>query len=544
MSQTNWNLLTQPLLHALPAGWVSLPGLLACLARDEVDSFPALRPHQAPAWHMFLVQLAALALHRAGTDQLPQTEPEWAQALRGLTPEFPEDEPWCLVVEDPSKPAFLQSPIPTGVQVEEPVETPDELDLLTTSRNHDLKRGIARSASTDDWIYALMCLQTMAPSGGGQGGYRQIARIKGGWSYRPFAGLAPLSSSSQGGCLRLGTSFQRDVRVLLTTRDDHYTAHDAYKGIGGIGLLWTPKWEEGQPLQLGELDIWFIEVARRIRLHVDGEKLVGMKGTAKGPRVAAEQFSGDLGDPWAPVHINKEGKAEAFTLGLGELDYKRMSDLFIKGGDWVVPILAKHSSIDDDDATFALSVHAFSHDKKGNSRGFRSRILPIGGKISRALSIGHKREALHQLATKQVQEIEVFNDALRHSLALAAASGNSEKCDKDKREKKKYYPHAMEAKTCFDHAVDAIFFDHLWKRYEAQEEGGEALKSEAERFAHELKDCATAIFEASLPGIPCPSLYRPRAEARARSKFRSMVRYAFPELFPSRITKEDNDAFA
>jgi len=42
------------------------------------------------------------------------------------------------------------------VQVEEPLETPDELDLLTTSRNHDLKRGIARSASTDDWIYGAV----------------------------------------------------------------------------------------------------------------------------------------------------------------------------------------------------------------------------------------------------------------------------------------------------------------------------------------------------------------------------------------------------
>jgi CRISPR system Cascade subunit CasA len=82
----------------------------------------------------------------------------------------------------------------------------------------------------------------------------------------------------------------------------------------------------------------------------------------------------------------------------------------------------------------------------------------------------------------------------------------------------------------------------LWKRYEAQDEGKEALKAEAERFAVELNNRATGVFEESLPGIPCPSLYRPRAEARARRKFQSMVRYAFPELFPSRIIEEDNDA--
>src|SRR5664280_2434079 len=96
----DWNLLTTPLLRALPVGWVTLPGMLACLVRDEADSFPALRPHQAPAWHMFLVQLAALGLHRAGIDVLPETEAEWAKVLRGMTPEFPNDEPWCLAVED------------------------------------------------------------------------------------------------------------------------------------------------------------------------------------------------------------------------------------------------------------------------------------------------------------------------------------------------------------------------------------------------------------------------------------------------------------
>lgn len=538
----SWNLLTQPLLQTSPAGSLSLPGLLAGLARDEVDSFPALRPHQAPAWHMFLVQLAALALHRAGTAQLPQAEPEWLELLRGLTPDFSKDEPWRLVVDDWSKPAFLQPPVPAGVQVKEPVTTPDELDLLTTSRNHDLKRGIAKAASTDDWIYALMCLQTMTPSGGGQGGYRQIARIKGGWSYRPFAGLAPLTSSHRGNCLRLGTNFQRDVRVLLATREDQLREHEIYKESDGISLLWTAPWEEGQPLQFGDLDIWFIEVARRIRLSFDDKKLLGMKGTAKGPRVAAEQHNGGIGDPWAPVHrVNNE----MFTLGSREgFDYKLVSDLFIKRKDWIVPVLAEHSGIDSESETFALTLYGFSHDQKGNSRGFKSRILPIGGKISRALSIGHKREKLNDLATKQVQEIEVFHDALRNSLALFAAGGNNEKCEKDRREKKKYYPHSTEAKTRFDRAVDEIFFDYLWKRYEAQEESMEALKSEAQRFANELNKRATAVFEASLPGIPCPSLYWPRAEARARSKFRSMVSYAFPELFPSPITEEDNNALA
>src|SRR6266481_7133165 len=51
----------QPLFSLSSGDKVSLPGVLALLARDEVEGFAALRPHQTPAWHMFLVQLAALA---------------------------------------------------------------------------------------------------------------------------------------------------------------------------------------------------------------------------------------------------------------------------------------------------------------------------------------------------------------------------------------------------------------------------------------------------------------------------------------------------
>lgn len=71
------NLLTAPIIDISPNGKHSLAGLLAAMARDEVRGFPAQRPHQRAAWHMFLVQLAALALWTAGRDDLPETEDDW-----------------------------------------------------------------------------------------------------------------------------------------------------------------------------------------------------------------------------------------------------------------------------------------------------------------------------------------------------------------------------------------------------------------------------------------------------------------------------------
>ena len=148
------NLLVDPVLTLSNGERVSLPALFAAMARDEVRGFSALRPHQRPAWHMFLVQLAALSLWNSGHDDLPDVEAEWTAAMRRLTQGHEDDGPWRLAVEDESRPAFMQAPVPQGLKWSQ-VSTPDALDMLITARNHDLKQAIARVAEPEDWIYAL-----------------------------------------------------------------------------------------------------------------------------------------------------------------------------------------------------------------------------------------------------------------------------------------------------------------------------------------------------------------------------------------------------
>jgi CRISPR system Cascade subunit CasA len=507
---------------------------MACLARDKVDSFPAMRPHQAPAWHMFLVQLAALALHRAGASLLPETEAEWVQALRGLTPDFPHDEPWHLVVDDWNKPGFLQPPVPAGISLKTQVATPDALDLLITSRNHDLKQEVAREADAQDWVLALVSLQTGEGYGGA--GNQGIARMNGGSSSRPMLGLAPISQENNKiTSPRLGVWFRRDAAVMLATREEEWNQQSfrGYPATGGLGVTWTVPWDEGQQLGFEHLDLWFIEVCRRIRLKTQDGHLCGQSGNSIAPRTLAKHWKGAVGDPWAPVHVT-EGKG--FTLAGRNFDYSTLVEILFSG-NWKMPLLAQPAAFESSHETMVLVAEAFS---RGNSKteGFKSRILPIGGKIARTLSVGPKRKELHELACKQIEEIAKFDKALRDALALAAAGGKRDSL------RKEHYAHSDLARSYFDHAADEIFFEHLWARYEAQEESGEALKFEGERFARVLFERASSVFEAALPGIPCPTLYRPRAEARARSKFRSLVRFAFPELFPAPTNQEDNHAVA
>ena len=95
--------------------------------------------------------------------------------LRLLAPGFPGDEPWCLVVKDPPSPAFMQCPVTDGLgSYKRSRTTPDDLDLLVTSKNHDLKSATGRESQAEDWLFALISLQTMAGFlGAGNYGIRQ-----------------------------------------------------------------------------------------------------------------------------------------------------------------------------------------------------------------------------------------------------------------------------------------------------------------------------------------------------------------------------------
>ena len=298
------NLLTDPLISSISGHRFSLPGLFAAMARGEIDGFAFLRPHQRPAWHMFLVQLAVLALDRAGQRELPEAEAEWTELLRGLTPDFPDDEPWHLIVADRTKPGFMQPPDPGGLKWT-PVPTPDALDMLITSRNHDLKSAIAHEAAPEDWLFALVSLQTGEGYGGA--GNHGIARMNGGSSSRAMLGLAPVDAGNA--APNPSSWWARDLRRLLALRKDG--AGQGPCRAGGEALLWLKPWPEWRQLDLQSLDPWFIEVCRRVRLTTEGAE----RATSKAARINAKAFNGAIGDPWAPVH-RTEGKA----LTLGEDD--------------------------------------------------------------------------------------------------------------------------------------------------------------------------------------------------------------------------------
>ena len=494
-------------------GRLSLPELLAAMTRGEVQGFPALRPHQRPAWHMFLVQLGALAAWAVGHDELPKDGEQWTQALRALTLDDNDDDSWRLVVTDDAKPAFLQPPKPAGPGSENlkwsPVATPDALDLLITSRNHDLKGETARQAEPEDWMFALVSLQTSEGFGGAKN--YGIARMNGGSSSRPMLALAP-TAREEHVSVDPSAWWRRDVRRLIATRG--VGGGNAPGRAGGPALLWCLDWPEGKQLDLRDLDPWFIEICRRIRLVDEDGTISAYKSTSKAARVDAKVFNGVVGDAWAPVHAT-EGKS--FTLSHRGYDYKKLCELLFSG-DWKRPLLAEPEAAET--TNMLLIAEGIS---RGNSKteGFHSRILPL----PRTLALFSSNDAA-TLSKAQMEEIAEFDKALRDALSLVAAHG-----DRDARRKEHFAP-TNPARERFDRAADRLFFPSLWRRVEAAAAGdSEAQEAAATSFLSDLRKAAQLEFEVALTAIPCPTIHRPRAEARAKRVFHGTIRKKFSWLY-------------
>ena len=505
------NLITDPILTLAGGTKASLPTLFAALARGEVSGYTALRPHQRPAWHMFLVQLGALTLWKAGRVHPPRDADTWAHDLRSLTRDHPDDSPWRLTVADRSKPAFLQASAPDGLKWSEE-STPDSLDMLITARNHDMKQAIARQATAEYWLYALVSLQTCEGYGGQ--GNNGIARMNGGSSSRPLLGLAP----TQGKDMSVNPSswWARDVKRLLAAREK--CGHGQLGTPGGPALLWCLDWPEGQQLEIRTLDPWFIEICRRVRLTESDGYLSAQRATSKGTRIDAKALKGNTGDPWTPVQT---ASGKSLTLGeRGDFDYRSLCDLLFSG-NWKKPLLACPG--EDETGNMIVVAEAFA---RGNSKtgGFKSRVVPVPGQVVSMFS----SDVLGSLAKNQMAEVKDFDKALGYALAVMAAGGNIG----DDAIKKKHFAHSGLARKHLDQAADRLFFPSLWRRASASTESDNASFEAKRAFLVDLWKAAQAEFDAALPSLPCPAVLRPRAEARARKALRNRIRKLYhPELF-------------
>lgn len=488
-----FSLIAAPLIRAVVKDGLkqlTLPETFAALMRDEVDSFPALRPHQTHAWHMFLAQLGAIALHRADEQDSPADAAAWAKLLLNLTGGM--EEPWSLVVDDLTRSAFLQPPVPEGAlsALKNTIPTPDALDVLITARNFDLKSGVMTTAEPDDWLFALVSLQTMEGFLGA--GNYGVARMNGGFSARPFLGLAPAGGP--------GAHLRRDIRAMLAGRDrlvDDYPFYDP----DGVALVWLEPWDGKTSLRLDRLDPWFIEICRRVRFAPDGGGFVVRGAGTSVARIDAKALNGVTGDFWAPVN---DADNKSFSLDARGFSYRVLCQLLFGDGTrrFRLPPAMQAQPLEKDMTMIARGVTR----GQGKTEGFHERAVPVRRSLARGLLSPEQRATLGQVADLQQREIAQVAKALRFACAVVAVGGAQDQPGKDD------YAHADPFVRRLEGEADARFFDVLQDRVEQ----GEMAKAP---WLHHLIVYAGKLLDQAIETIPCPVQHRWRARARAPGAF-------------------------
>lgn len=481
-------------VHAATASAADLPELLALLGAGREVEFPALRPHQQHAWHAFLVQLASLVVHRSGEPDVDRSPEAWRDGLMQLAGDAGDDA-WSLYVEDLTRPAFMQCPVPEGdlERFHGSAAHPDALDVVITTRNHDVKRDRIRQPRGEHWVFALITLQTMEGFLG-RGNYG-IARMNSGFGSRPAVGFA----SGLGWAER----FRRDVEVWLRTRPA-LVDELGYAEEDGHALLWTLPWDGRESRSLQACDPFFVEVCRRVRLvEVEGGGFEAKLGSSEAQFLDAKRRLGDTGDVWTPV--SAEGKA--LTVGADGFSYRRMSDLLFTGKYPRRPALELRSG-DPAEGVVVAQVLARG---QGKTDGYHQRLVPVPGKIRRRLGFEEERGALAVLAELRIRRSEAVQRRVLRPALCALLQGGPDALDLTDRRADRWIDR-------LDSAIDAVFFDDLWSA--ADLTGDEANRLWDVR----LVELARRELEDAVESAPVPLATLPRAVARAGLLFEGAAR--------------------
>lgn len=475
--------------EARSEGTLTLPEVLARLARQDDLDFLHLRPHQRPAWHAFLVQLAWLALEEVAAPVTMPLEPSaWASHLRALTPGQPDDAPWCLLNSDWQRPAFMQPPCAADrvAEFDKSEHAVQDIDVLVTSRHHDEKAAKVPlgSAPADALVYALVALQGWS-SFMGAGNYNTM-RMNGGFGSRPHFRLASRRGS--------GAEFARDFEALLSAEEEWRARADVL-GLGSTEadehrLLWLPPWDRGS-LPLRSVHPLCLEVTRRVRLVRDAGRLVLRRASSDAMRVAAKEAAGVVGDPWTPVMIDKAPRA--LTAHRGTLGYRSLQALLFDRSRTELPLLAEPSDAERGAARSATLLAQILLSGDGRTDGVSRREVRLPPKV--LLRDAQLGERLSRRARVFVERAGVASGKVLRAALIQFLDGSEEVAWKNNDFSKAAQPWVER----YEQAIDEAFFGALFASVEAAPDDDSAATVHWDRWLAREAQAQLAVATESLP---------------------------------------------
>ncbi|GAB4353070.1 MAG: hypothetical protein Kow0060_03240 [Methylohalobius crimeensis] len=510
------NLLINNLLRVQTAKrltWMNLPALLAALGRDEVDSLPGLQRHQEDAFHVFLCYLAASVLARQGDNDPLQSEDYWRDGLRALAEG--NDDAWSLVVEDLSQPAFMQPPLPKSDhgRLKLQAETPDELDLLPTAKNHDLKQARAFLPELDEWIYALVSLQTM--SGYFGRGNPGISRMNSGFGNRPVVEIVHNR--------RIGHRWRDAVQRLFPHRTETLASPWGYDPTGLV-LVWLREWDGKTGLDLKTLDPFYLEICRRVRLgYLNEDTIYGMCITTDQPRIAAKELKGHVGDAWLPIDLaNKKGEA-ALTVGPTGITSELLRRILFHDS---LKLTELHQPIPERPGDVWLLVSVLVRGQ-GTTDGFCEKWIPIPHTFRRRLfGPPERRQPLAALAKTAIEFAGQMQNRVLKPAVFAYLEGSPEKIQFDRDSAQDWWEKSQRR---FNTLWSDDYFPWLWSVPEDFDED-----SAHREWIERLRDHAFDVLNETREAMPAHSGRRWRSRTQAEGRFWGALYHHFPQLKENR----------
>jgi len=423
---------------------------------------------------------------------LPDSEDGWRDLLLGLSDG--QAEAWELVVDDWSKPALLQPPVVVDANradYKSRLATPDALDMLVTAKNHDVKQERMGEASAEDWLFALVTLQT-TEGFLGAGNYG-ISLMNGGFASRMSLGVRP----SGGGA---AAAFGRDVRRLVAD------ARGRVNRRAGLALVWTEPWDGTRSFDFTELDDLYVEVCRRVRLRDGARRIEALAAGSKCARVAAAELKGKTGDPWAPVKADQSSSHTPSGAGFG---YRQIAALL----DRKKIALPRLAELHESDAREGLSIVAAALVRgQGKTEGLHRRAV----RASRVEELyeGGPEVVLDRVggaANRCAGEASEAGRRLRRALMLLVQGGPDQARLDDDAAGRKVEPWVRR----YDGLIDRAFFaEPFW--IEAANPAGPS-PDDRRGWREWLRARAVTVLEQAAEAAPRTAMRRVRAVARSRT---------------------------
>ena len=329
--------------------------------------------------------------------------------------------------------------------------------------------------------------------------------MDGGWGRRPGVGIVP-----PGG---YGCRWLRDLKILLAVRD---SIADKY-GLNrdGIALAWLLPWDGAatSAISVSQLDPFYIEVSRRVRLSRDVGSYTAK--TATTPNARIQSIAGGLtGDIWSPIDQDKDGR-KVFTARPYGFGYRTAVNLLVPTKIELSPAMKPQRF--DPVVGLRLNMESIAWGPKNTNAGYHKREIHIGKKLAVMLASANKAEIdeVAAISKSRVEQLGEITWMLTQALMVLFTSdtlSESQKKDEVLKERAKRFSLPFETKC------DAEFFPKLFEEIEATDR--DATRNQ---WLLILADCAESVLKSAFTAGPRSVQLRYKAQSAALGRLRSMM---------------------